>query len=259
MEASTVREVLHQLSLLIDQGADYFELLNLPKDADTNQVRKAYFSLVKLVHPDVVRRLGDQKLLEEAQRIFPHITKAFETLSNSESLKKYRQSITKRRPSNSFKAVDPKEAARLAFQKGKLFLDRRVYKQAREALEEAVRLDKDNSRYNLYLGFAYFYDPDISDELRNKKAKELFQKALSLDPENPEAHYAMALFYKSMGEYALEYNELNDALMLDPDYLDAKRELRLLAMRWKKRKSDSFGSELKDLLYKIKNFFSKKK
>ena len=60
----------------------YFELLDVPRDADTKQIKRAYFSLAKVYHPDRYfrARLGDYSVRLEL--IFRKLVEAYELLSD---------------------------------------------------------------------------------------------------------------------------------------------------------------------------------
>jgi tetratricopeptide (TPR) repeat protein len=60
----------------------YFELLDIPRDADTKQIKRAYFSLSKIYHPDRYFRanLGHYSALLE--QIFRKLVEAYELLSD---------------------------------------------------------------------------------------------------------------------------------------------------------------------------------
>jgi len=64
----------------LDQS--YFELLNVPRDADAKQIKRAYFSLSKVYHPDRYFRanLGDYSA--RLERIFRKLVEAYELLSD---------------------------------------------------------------------------------------------------------------------------------------------------------------------------------
>ena len=251
-----VRKLVEEKSAEIEKGADYYTLLGIAPDADTVKVKRAYFGLVKMVHPDMVNKIGDDELFEKAQNVFQVLTQAFQTLSDSTERAKYGKGTNKTPYEKKKTVVDKKEDARVFFHKGKMLLERRAYIQARKALEQAVKLDPKVGDYHLYLGFTWYYDPDITDEVRLPKTRKHFEKALELDTENPKASYAMSLYYRAMGEFTMEYNALQDALTLDPNYVEAQRAMRLLSLRWKKNKS-SLSGQWADLVSSIKKIFSK--
>jgi len=64
----------------LDQS--YFDLLGVPRDADTKQIKRAYFALSKVYHPDRYFRakLGDYTA--RLERIFRKLVEAYELLSD---------------------------------------------------------------------------------------------------------------------------------------------------------------------------------
>ncbi len=60
----------------------YFELLDVPRDADAKQIKRAYFALSKVYHPDRYFRanLGDYSL--RLEQIFRKLVEAYELLSD---------------------------------------------------------------------------------------------------------------------------------------------------------------------------------
>lgn len=62
---------------------DYYEVLELPRDATPAQIKKAYFRTAKKYHPDKNR--GDR----EAEEKFKRVNEAHEVLSNAEKRKLY--------------------------------------------------------------------------------------------------------------------------------------------------------------------------
>jgi len=72
------------------------------------------------------------------------------------------------------------------FDRGKMLLDRRLYREAVQSLKEAVRLAPDNANYHAHLGQAYLRQglPGM--------AKAEFSQALVLDPNEPLAKKEIA-------------------------------------------------------------------
>jgi curved DNA-binding protein CbpA len=83
-----ILEVYRRLQLLT-----HHELLGIPRDADRNVVRRAYFQLARVIHPDRYfgQRLGSYKPKMEA--IFARVTKAYETLSDANARAAYEANL----------------------------------------------------------------------------------------------------------------------------------------------------------------------
>eukprot|EP01091_Cochliopodium_minus_P003713 TRINITY_DN1368_c0_g1_i1.p1 TRINITY_DN1368_c0_g1~~TRINITY_DN1368_c0_g1_i1.p1 ORF type:complete len:401 (+),score=145.07 TRINITY_DN1368_c0_g1_i1:157-1203(+) len=67
-------------------GRDFYGILGVPRNANENQIRKAYKKLAVMHHPD---KNLDRK--EEASKKFKEISEAYEVLSNPEKKKLYDQ------------------------------------------------------------------------------------------------------------------------------------------------------------------------
>lgn len=72
--------IIHVLS------ADYYQILGIPRDATTDQIKAAYRKLAIKYHPD---RIKDPKKKQEAQKKFMAIANAYETLSDPNKRKIY--------------------------------------------------------------------------------------------------------------------------------------------------------------------------
>eukprot|EP01098_Paradermamoeba_levis_P007448 TRINITY_DN3080_c0_g1_i1.p1 TRINITY_DN3080_c0_g1~~TRINITY_DN3080_c0_g1_i1.p1 ORF type:complete len:371 (-),score=119.99 TRINITY_DN3080_c0_g1_i1:96-1208(-) len=66
-------------------GKDYYQLLNVPRDAPTKQIKKAYRDLAAKYHPD--KNPGDKDAADK----FTEIAKAYEVLTDNEKRRKYDQ------------------------------------------------------------------------------------------------------------------------------------------------------------------------
>ena len=64
-------------------GQDYYELLGVPRNASTEEIKRAYKQLALIYHPD--RNPGNKEVEER----FKEITEAFNTLSNHEARREY--------------------------------------------------------------------------------------------------------------------------------------------------------------------------
>ncbi|KAH8673852.1 hypothetical protein BX600DRAFT_509082 [Xylariales sp. PMI_506] len=72
-----------ELELKKSQRKDYYKILNVPKDADENAIKKAYRKLAIVHHPD--KNPGD----EQAAERFKDIGEAYETLSDPQKRARY--------------------------------------------------------------------------------------------------------------------------------------------------------------------------
>lgn len=75
--------LLLQLSLAVLAGRDFYKILGVPRDATTNQIKKAYRKLAMQYHPD--KNIDDP----EASEKFQDLGAAYEVLSDEDQRKTY--------------------------------------------------------------------------------------------------------------------------------------------------------------------------
>lgn len=67
---------------------NYYEIFNVPMNADTSEIKKAYRKLAKKFHPDINKDPGSDEL-------FMMIQEAYETLTDENARKEYNKTINK--------------------------------------------------------------------------------------------------------------------------------------------------------------------
>ena len=168
----------------------YYELLEVSPDAGVAEIKKAYYGLVKIYHPDRhhAHHLKDMRgLLEE---LLGKITAAYEILKEQSEREHYDSRILKRRSQEtspleetsssenpeSVKAKNReglKELAERQFQLGSRHYKNMAYYDAIQCFREAIRLDPQDSRFHRYLALSLSENPKWI-----KEAEEHFQMAI---------------------------------------------------------------------------------
>jgi tetratricopeptide (TPR) repeat protein len=99
------------------------------------------------------------------------------------------------------------------------------YKEAEDALAEALQIDPRSAMFHLNLG-------NVQDQ-RGKKDEALksYLKALELDPKSLNAHYNLGLLYVEMGKNPEARQAFEAALKIAPEDADTAQQLKRLAKK----------------------------
>jgi DnaJ family protein C protein 7 len=244
MEESNITELVAEKLRAVEQG-DHFALLGLETSASKAEVQKAYFSLAKQVHPDRMARVELGDMSDGASRLFQRVSEAYNVLIDANAREKYQvefeakgaageamrstQELIDQDPDDP--GVTEREAAKIFYHRGTMLMKKGGFDDAERLLRRAYEADSENPRYTLRLGWAVYQNGDRARDERLKEAQKHLEKALELDGENPEAHYYMARIFKDVGDTKACKKHLEKAVSLRDNYIEAKRELRLLEMR----------------------------
>jgi S1-C subfamily serine protease len=102
------------------------------------------------------------------------------------------------------------EMALQAYLAGVLYMNKKDYPNAEKNLLTATRLDPKNVDAWLDLGSVYYY-------LRQRqKEGEAYNKALSVEPKNSQAHYFLGAWYEDNGRFERAIAEYRIAVTIDP-------------------------------------------
>jgi tetratricopeptide (TPR) repeat protein len=205
----------------------YYEVLGVNHSASAEEIKKAYFRLAKLYHPDrhFEPQMSDMKKKLEA--LFTRLHEAYETLSSPVARNKYNVS----RASGSAQhgaatrtgagTTDTKAAAAIQFDEGMKQYAVGNYWAADEAFQEACRLEPDNAEYAYRLGLALSHMPR-----RGRDAEEYFIKAIEMAPKKPEYSLELGNFYFRAEQRARALSVLQDALKHHPDSEKIKEAIK---------------------------------
>jgi curved DNA-binding protein CbpA len=182
--------------------ADYYELLQVPRDADAATIRAAYARQARERHPD---RFTDPEEKRRAQELLTDVTEAFNTLSNEKRRREYDQSLSTPR------VAVPEKIARDAYERGLQFLERRAFHEAIELLRTAVHHQPREARYHAALAGALSRNPHWVRE-----AVTELEQAIQLEPQRAQFHSMLAEVLLGQGLKLRARRAAEAALRLDP-------------------------------------------
>jgi len=125
-------------------------LLGLARDANGAEVRRAYLSAAKRLHPDRVGQLGLLDVKEAANEVFAEIARAHEVLCDPEQRKQYEETLGDASLADAERVAE----AEASFVRGDHLMRAGNFRGALEYLERAVALWPDEADYQAALGWA---------------------------------------------------------------------------------------------------------
>jgi len=206
---------------------DYYQILNISKNASPYQVKTAYFRLARKYHPDCFDPDLPSDIKSKIKDVFDHIAKAYNTLSDEEKKKDY---DSKKDISPELSRIELEKKADIKYRQGRTLYNQERYEEALIVLEEAVRLRKNKGVYFLLLAMAESKVPPF-----HKKAEDDLRKAVKLEPLNPECHVGLGTYYKEEGLLVKARKQFRKALEIDPEHKIALKELGLTEKPEKKK------------------------
>ena len=228
-EMLTLRDTLPELT--------FYQLLDIPKTATEEEVKKAYFQMARRFHPDRFDRKIAAEFKAQIDEVFDAITNAYRVLSNKETRRLY---DAKSGPAPAQEdAQDSLRKAEVKFRQGKTLYGQGRFDEAIAYLEEAIRIRKDKGDYYLLLAMV---ESKVAAYV--KKAEGDFLRAIQLEPWNPEGYFGLGLLYKDAGLQTKAIKNLEKAVEADRDHAGAREALEELTGGEKKKGMTLFGLDL---------------
>jgi len=217
---------------------DHFQTLGVARDATTEKIRAAYFSLAKLWHPD---RLPSDLLDKKADvaRIFARISDAYKTLSDEGKRNEYLAELSQ----GTSERGDEEKLARvvdaaLEFQKAEILLKKNDLSGAEVLALRAFTADPEQPEYITLLVWIQSQrraDPQPAREgAQSTHLDDLIAKldgVLEKDPRYERALYYRGILHKRAGRIDESIRDFRLAAEINPRNIDAAREVRIYEMR----------------------------
>jgi curved DNA-binding protein CbpA len=182
--------------------SDHYQLLGVPRDADSSAIRAAYAKVARERHPDRFTDPGEKHRAEEALTL---ATAAFNTLTNEKSRREYDLSLSVPR------VAVPEQIARDAYERGLQLIEHRAYHEAVELLRTAVHHQPREARYHAALAQALARNPHWVREAVGE-----FEQAIQLEPQRAQFHSWLAEVLLGQGLKLRARRAAEMALRLDP-------------------------------------------
>lgn len=218
---------------------NYFERLGVSRSAKEADIRKAYFDLAKVLHPDKLNDDTPSKIKELSEKVFEKIQVAYDTLKKADRKEEYLRELE---VGQSEKIM----AADQLFDAGKLFISKGQYSQARRQLQKAMKLYPDSPDIRVhYLWCDIKVNDNPAEGFMADVDKKLNQ--IPLESRDSAAYYhTRGLYYRMTGDFERAKKYFTTALNLDSQFISARREMSTLGS--KKEQTSILKTDLKDVV-----------
>jgi curved DNA-binding protein CbpA len=199
-----------------EKFVDYYEVLGVWPTADADAIKKAYFKLARMHHPDVVSKTGSDNEPEQAGIDFKLINEAFGILSDEIKRREFDQKL-KQNSGGGGAVTERKEAdkrsAQLAFEQAKTAMKHNRYDKAVVLLKSAINYDDSNPAYHSWYGFSLGV---LKTHLH--EARDACKKALEMEFYNSDFHANLGFVYHQAGLTSTANESFEEALKWDPEH-----------------------------------------
>lgn len=193
---------------------DYYQVLRIWPTASEDAIKKAYFRLAKLFHPDVVAKsetAGDAG----GDVDFKLVNEAYAVLSDPVKRREYDDLFKQKAPRErhwSAKEAD-KRSAQLAFDQARTAMKHNRYDKAAVLLKSAIKYDGSNAAYYSWYGFSLG-----ALNTRLHEARDACKKALEMEFYNADYHANLGFVYQQAGLTSTARESFEEALKWDPEH-----------------------------------------
>jgi curved DNA-binding protein CbpA len=236
-----LEEFLERLSA----ATTHYEVLAVANNADSTEIKHAYYELARRYHPDKFRRQAASSMHARIDSAFARITQAYETLMDDKRRAGYDSKLRARARTKDFAQTAPKshapaqtgsnvsqvigsdvsssQRAEINFKEGFAALQQGQTNAAINLLSLAARAAPGESRYRAYYGHAL-----AANENTRRLAEAELQAALKVEPGNAQYRLMLAELYRDLGFPRRARGEAERALVADPNNVKAGELLRTL-------------------------------
>ncbi len=203
---------------------DYYQILRVWPTASDDVIKKAYFNLAKLFHPDVVGRGPGDGGSQGSDVDFKLVNEAYAILSDPVKRREYDEFFKQHGPRerrSSAKEAD-KRSAQLAFEQARTAMKHNRYDKAVVLLKSAIKYDPSNASYHSWYGFSLG-----ALNTRLHEARDACKKALEIEFYNADFHANLGFVYQQAGLTNLALESFQEALKWDPEHVLALKYLKI--------------------------------
>jgi tetratricopeptide (TPR) repeat protein len=223
------REIVERATTI--DRADYFMMLDIPREANGPEAESAFFAMAKRWHPD---RLPPElaPVRDYCSRVFARMGEARATLTDEEQRAHY----MKLHADGSGSPEMQETVARVVeaaghFQKAEVCFKRNDFAQAEALCRKALQLDATQPDYVAMLAWLTSLKPENQAPEKTLACIEQLGSAIKMSERCEKAYFWRGMLYRRLGKDDLAVRDFRLVIELNPRNIDAAREVRLHQMR----------------------------
>ncbi len=235
-QAKRLQKLEHEL-----ENKNFFERLGVSRSAKDGDIKKAYFDLAKVLHPDKLSKNAPPQIKELSEKVFEKIQVAYDTLKKEDKKKAYLDRLEAGQSEMLMQGDQLFDQARNLVNKGQ-------FSQARHTLQKAIKLNPNSPEIRTHLCWVEMkLVKQLSEAFMADIDKRLNQ--IPIEARDSAAYYhCRGLFYNLLGDREKSRKYFNTALSIDNGFISARRELSQLAGGRKGGMTNIMQLDLKDVV-----------
>ena len=241
-KAFTAQEQAARAALFAERDrlkdASHYLVLGVPRSAPATDVKAAWLAAAKRFHSDAFSGLDIGSARRIAEDLFTRVNEANSVLSDANRRAEYDVYLDRRE-----KGLPTDVGAILraegVFQRGEILFKSGRWEDAEGQFREAISLNHTEAEFHAFLGMAMFRRSGKPEE-----ALPHVQKALEMEPRLQSGTIFLSQIYQAQGEVERAKSLLRKAIERDPDFAEAKDELRRLRSQPAEQAKGGFLSRL---------------
>ena len=220
----TAQEEAARASLFADRErlreASQYEVLGVGPRVSAEEIKTAWFAAAKRYHSDAFSGLDLGSARRVAEELFTRVNEANSALSDANRRAEYDVYLD-RKAKGLPTDVGVILRAEGVFQRGEALFKSGRWDDAEAQFREAISLNDTEAEFHAFLGMAMFKRSGKPEE-----ALPHVQKALKMEPRLQSGAIFLSQLYAAQGEVERAKSLLRKAIDKDPDFAQAKDELR---------------------------------
>lgn len=214
---------------------NHFEVLGVGQACSRSELESAYAELARRAHPDRFQSVS-LAVRKMAAEVLERVDLAYETLRDKRERQQYllQLQMGERRVHQNQESKQGLSAER-AFQKGQTLVQRRAYEMALLEFGKALEGNPEEGEYHAHYGWClYLCHPDSAPML--EEAIEHVKRGAGLAKDREKPFLFLGRLFKVMGRVDRAERMFTRAVQIQPECVEALRELRLINLRREKSK-----------------------